>query len=189
MDELSACTGVQRFVLMGICTGASASFGTALVDSRVAGAALINLRTLRLGSEDRVSQRALHIAEARRVLGLRLPLDLVTRAVGVRKSISVALDLLRDVPRQNVLRAEIGRLREKIHLLTDRRVPLLFVCSPWDSALCYQRLLFASGTSAEEWAGMVTTEIIPAADHIFSTLTSQAHLLQVIGDWLGRAEW
>jgi hypothetical protein len=189
MDQLSGHTGVRKFILTGICTGASVSFGTALVDSRVAGAALINLRALQLGSEDLVAWRALHIAEARRVLGPGLPLDLATRAVGVRKAIRVALDLVRDLPRQKEIAEEAGRLRQKIRLLADRRAPLLFVCSPWDGALYYHRLLLGGETSADAWGGMVTTGIIPASDHTFSTLAAQQRLLKVLGDWLGRCGW
>ena len=42
MDYLSATRSHQRFVLMGICSGAKASFKTACCDPRVIGAVLIN---------------------------------------------------------------------------------------------------------------------------------------------------
>ena len=42
MDLLAEIRGVDRFVLMGICSGAANSFKTACLDSRVVGAVLIN---------------------------------------------------------------------------------------------------------------------------------------------------
>ena len=44
LDQLARLWGVERFVLMGICSGASVSFVSMTEDPRVAGAALINPR-------------------------------------------------------------------------------------------------------------------------------------------------
>ncbi|MCH7653577.1 MAG: alpha/beta fold hydrolase, partial [Chloroflexi bacterium] len=45
MDYLEATRGVRRFILMGICSGAVASFEAAEADERVVGAVLMNPRS------------------------------------------------------------------------------------------------------------------------------------------------
>jgi pimeloyl-ACP methyl ester carboxylesterase len=187
MDRLSAMAGVQRFILTGICTGASVALGTALRDSRVAGAILINLRAADLGSEDLVSQRALHLSEARRIFGFHLPLDLIARRVGVGKSVRVVLDLLRDIPGRGRVAAQARLIQAKLRIPADRGVPLLMVCSRWDSAFRYRRLLFGEATAGGGEG--ITAETIEDADHTFSTLASQALLLGAIRRWLAQRRW
>ncbi len=43
MDAVQAQTGIERFVLAGICSGAALSYKTALVDARVAACAMIDI--------------------------------------------------------------------------------------------------------------------------------------------------
>jgi pimeloyl-ACP methyl ester carboxylesterase len=184
LDYLGAGTGIRHFVLMGICAGASIAFRAAIVDRRIRGLVLINVRTLDIGSEDRLSLHTRHWADSQDLLRPRLLVDLARRKVGVRRTLKVLGSRIADQTRREALAKEADRLSEKVCSLTGREVALLLVSSFGDSAFEYQRLLFDGRRQCASCRELLIREVLHGADHTFTPLSAQERLSGIILAWL-----
>jgi pimeloyl-ACP methyl ester carboxylesterase len=195
MDYLAVEMGIERFVLMGICSGATTSFATACRDPRVVGAVLINARshlhdTANERLDSHLRQRALARHYWRIALSSSFSRKNVARALtgkaDYRRIVPAMFAPLRwslfarrrDVaPGTNTLAAELDRLN-------GRGVRLLHVYSEGDEGLDYIHVIL--GDRLRNWhaRGLLQIEIIPGANHTFSLLWSQEHLLDIIRRWI-----
>jgi pimeloyl-ACP methyl ester carboxylesterase len=190
MDWLGATRGFQRFILAGLCSGATAAFQTALVDSRVAGAVIMNARGRPTGTRD--SLRA-YTRKFRRYYWKMLLSNPRSGMKAVRRGMSQdTLGQRWDGWKQRW--RERGQARpqanprrpHRIPLLIGRGVNLLFVYSQADVGLDYFHVGLGDALDGLLSTGHLQIEVIPETDHVFTLLPSQEHLLEVVGRWAER---
>ncbi len=187
MDQMAERWGLDRFVLAGICSGASVSFKVASEDRRVAGAVLINPRSYSPSREldEHLTQRGLaryYIATASR--DPRRWRRLLTPA-GWRKLLSVAGSQIRQVfERGRLLEQESRRVAGEIRALNERGQRLLFLFSEGDAGLDLLQLIL--GRRYEELGdeGPTRRVIVPRSDHTFTLDRSQQRLHSLVEEFL-----
>jgi dienelactone hydrolase len=185
MDYLEAAKGIQRFILLGGCSGAAVSLNTAGCDPRVAAALLINFpAAVPEGGEpnaatmnrtaahyywnfalfDPQSWRKLFTGKSNYQRLFRSLSFLVSRRLGLRRN---------EVSQSNPLQATLRHA-------ADRGGQITFLLSQGDPGL--DDLREAGGRELKQLQARrkVAVETIPGADHTFSALQDQQRLLDVI---------
>jgi pimeloyl-ACP methyl ester carboxylesterase len=174
MDYLSATRGIERFHLVGISSGAMASYRTAGRDRRVIGATLINpasygeeLRSYAKArrywkhafSDPKRWLKALTGKAHYRIVGPRLRSMFSSR----RKALSVANGIAAD-----------------FRSLLERRVDLRLVYSQGDLGLDCLDVILGKELRLLTKGGKLKLEVIPQADHTCTLLESQELLVKVV---------
>ena len=193
MNYVSAARGIERFLLIGICSGAVISFRTACCDPRVVGAILINARGHLHGNNDESSSYIRNRAIARYYW--RMAFFSSFSAKSWLRAIKGKVDypsILR-VIMSSQLRSLFGWKRKvssgvnhgaaDVRLLTERGVSLLHVYAEGDEGLDYLHVIL--GNNLQEWSasGQLRVEIIQGVNHTFTPLWSQEHLLNIVQNW------
>jgi pimeloyl-ACP methyl ester carboxylesterase len=179
MNHLGANRGSDRFVLMGVCSGAAFSAGIALADSRVVGVVLINAR----GYEGRTSVKLRAYARKFRRHYWRMVLRRPGSAVHALRGSRAVSPLPLDPSPANGRRHAAG---STLASLTSRGVPTLIVYSDSDIGLDYLRVTQEAQLRESLASSLAELEIIPEADHVFTLLASQERLIATVSDWLTR---
>lgn len=187
MDSLAASHGVERFLLVGLCSGAVTAFRVALEDERVAGLVSINGQGLdasldwntfvkNRGWARNYWSRSLWRADSwKRALTGRIQ---YRRLVGVLGR--AVLHKLR--PAKDVTEIT-DRLGEQLAELVARDVHMLVVLSAGDHAEDYFDVV-AGGRLAElKSSGCFRVETVEGTDHTFSLMANQADLHRIVGGW------
>jgi len=84
--------------------------------------------------------------------------------------------------------SKVNNFATDLRLLTERDVRLLLVYSEWDPGLDYLHVILGDKIHELSLDGKLKVEIIPQADHIFTPLWSQEHLLRAVQNW-ALASW
>jgi len=194
MDYLSAVRGAERFILIGICSGAVMSFVTACCDHRVTGVVVINARDylhdVNGESNSYINSRALarhywRIA-FRSSFRSKNWLKAATLAFDYRGVIGVMGSQLRGLfarGRRRKVSPGVDNGRARLLALVERGVRLFLVYSEGDEGLDYLHVTLGNELWALSALGKVRVEIIQGANHTFTLLWSQEHLLKVVHDW------
>lgn len=187
LNRLQEKFGIERFVLLGICSGAVVSFRTALADDRVAGAVLINPQGLGGGSDWNVYVRSK--GRARRLLrdnllALRSWRRALTGQSDYRLVMSVVMRRLRSWrgPGPAVAGA-IRELAADFERLRDRGVRLLLSCSEDDEALDYLREILGPDLRRME-SRSLSMQMLPLGDHSLTMKKTQEMFLGSIQPWV-----
>jgi pimeloyl-ACP methyl ester carboxylesterase len=195
MSHVSTLRGIKRFVLMGICSGATVSFRTACRDPRVAGVVLINARGHLHDANDRSDAYIRNHTLARHYM--RLALFSSFRAKNWMKAITGKVDYLDVIKRltagsrigslfahKGKVTGEAGRVAGDLRSLSERKVRLLNIYSEGDEGLDYLHVIL--GDKLTEWraSGSLRLEMIEGANHTFTLIWSQEHLLKVLRGWM-----
>jgi pimeloyl-ACP methyl ester carboxylesterase len=174
MDALEAELGSERFVLMGLCTGAFNAFRAALVDDRVVGAVLLDgyaYPTLRSRFEHyrtRVFQLDRWIGYVRRRLGLA--------GDGGAPGEDLVVFENEVVPRD--------RFAAELAALIERDVALLMVFTGMGPlAFTYERQMHAAFPEID-LDRTVQVEYHPNADHTFTLPGNRERLMATIENWM-----
>ena len=199
MDYLHAVRGSERFVLMGVCSGANASFRTACGDPRVVGVVLINA-----WGHLHTTSEALNASLRHRVLARhywRIAFSSPFRAKNWAKAMTGHVDYqglvkaILSLPRrslfapQNHASSETQRAAAVVRSLLERDVRLLHVYSEGDKGLDYFRIMLGDeGRHVRCASDKMKLEIVYGVDHTFTLLWSQERLLQIIRQW-AQATW
>lgn len=181
MSFLQATKGINRFILLGGCSGAAVSLETARADRRAIGAIMINFPA-RVDEGGEASDRKdghyyfnfalLNVKSWRNLLAGQSDYWRIGRAVARRlKDSLVGQEDLSDSDR---------RLRTILRELVERDVFLTFVCSKGDPL--FRDLREAGGPDLKglRAEGKVTCDVIPRSDHTFSALCDQERLVDAI---------
>ncbi len=181
MRFLQTTRGINRFILLGGCSGAVVSLETARSDRRVIGAILINYPA-RVDEEEQTSSSSdghyyWHFA----VLSLKSWRKFLTGQSDYQKmGRALAHGLRRKfIDRGRVLEQD-QRFRTMLRELVDRGAHLTFVCSKGDSLL--GDLREAGGNDLKQLCAQskVACEVISRSDHTFSSLEDQERLVEAI---------
>jgi pimeloyl-ACP methyl ester carboxylesterase len=205
MTYLTKATGVERFLLMGHCSGAGFSFVTACKDPRVTAAVLMNPQG---GNEewtayDRSRKLAQYYANYYGKAALFDPQRWLKLLAGKSDYRSIARNVFQimiwnrisalifrfkkvSLGHRDLLQStgQTIRLDRDLRLLAERDVRLLFVYSEGNSGLDYIRAAFGSELDRLLAANKLTLEVIPQSDHLFTLLDSQQRVLEVLQGWI-----
>ena len=181
MDAIGAELGVERFVLLGLCSGAVHGHHIATADARIVGAIMLDgyvFHTVR----SRVTWSMLRLLPVR---------SLPTRALrwGRRRLWASRLPVpareedgfIPPWPPTSQVEADLRQLR-------SRGVALLLVFSGEWASYCYEGQMNAAYRSVQY--GELLTEVrIPTAEHLYFTRPERDALLDKLQCWLAEQPW
>jgi pimeloyl-ACP methyl ester carboxylesterase len=192
MTYLGATRGVERFIVIGICSGAAMSLKTALADPRVVGAVSVNNHAYLQGLDERSSAALKNRARARHYWRIAFSssfsaqrwLKAITGKVKYRRLVGVLSLRWRDLFVRNgkKVSAASGLLTD-LRLLAGRGVCVLLVHSEGDESLDHLTTILGNEGREKSASGLFQLEIIPGANHNLTLLWSQKALLKLIQDW------
>jgi pimeloyl-ACP methyl ester carboxylesterase len=201
MTYLQETRGIERFLLIGHCSGAGFSFLTACEDPRVSGIILINIQGQ---SEEWVEydKRRKLTQYYTNYYGRTALFDHRKWSRFLRGDVdylSIGRNVLRDVilnrisaltfrfkqatvPNQTSpqLPGEEIDLAGSLDFLVERNVSLHFIYSEGSTGIDYIRTVFGKEFDHLLAAEKVKMEIIPESDHLFTLIESQKHLLEKV---------
>jgi pimeloyl-ACP methyl ester carboxylesterase len=183
MDLLQQSLGVEKFVLMGICSGAINSIHAAMLEPRVVGAIAID------GPAHPTPGYYLR-RYARRIVSVQSWANLLARSNPFRRR-----DARPAVRRANDEFAHLygdmslpsrGDAEQHLRGILDRGVQLLFIYTGSWSLYNYEHQ-FRDAFPALMKRGLVRVIYVPDADHTFTRLHHQQRLLDIVGTWMVEA--
>jgi pimeloyl-ACP methyl ester carboxylesterase len=180
MDHLAA-SGMKRFVLVGLCSGARHAHYIATADERVVGAVLLDgysfptLRSNATKLRERFEDPIAVLLSARRLIARLISGRTVTMPMVVPREEDGAAFFPRDPTR-----AEMAR---HLALLARRRVGLLCVYSGEWRTYSYEGQL-KDAFPELPLASLLVERIFPTADHLYFTQPERAQLLSTVIGWL-----
>jgi hypothetical protein len=191
MNHLSAAKGIERFILIGIHSGAMNSLKAACNDPRVLGVILIN--TTGYGGKALNSYVTNYrLARIYREIGwssLRGWLRIITGKSNYRNMLRVVGFHLRRAftrDRKAIPKTHDGTpdLRTDLCLLARRGAHLLLIHSRGDPSLDYLQAIPDDEIRGPRSRGTLRVEIIPQADPTLTLLRTQEHLCGIVQDWV-----
>lgn len=195
MDWLHRLRGVERFMVIGICSGAAVSFATACRDSRIVGVLLINPAAVHLHeSTDEPDPTIAKRAMSRHFWQIALFSSF--RAQNFFRMLTGRVDYLKVLKGMNGFSlanlfqnssksaSAAAAFESKLRMLRDRGVRPCYFFAEGDEGLDYLNTL--CGARLADWCGekgLMTMEIIAGANHTFTMLWSQQALLAKVENW------
>jgi alpha-beta hydrolase superfamily lysophospholipase len=198
IDWMTAHAGIERVVLLGRCSGGYPALISAVADTRVAASIMINVRKLHWEPDEDILKAILEPVEPietyrqnmrstrqfKRILAGELKLSTILRKVS-KTLLAVAArklsPLLGDRSRHN----RITRIvRERLQVLTARRVPVALMFSEGDPGL--HDLYSWAGADASKLAAYPNVEVhvIAGADHNLTPIPVRVHTTEIINHFL-----
>lgn len=181
MSFLQAKTNINRFILIGGCSGAAVSLQTARFNRRAVGAVLINFPARADEEEQGNHRRDGHYYWSFALLSLKSWHKLLTGRSDYRRiGRALAQGMKRKLIERSGISASDVRFRSALRELADRGVQLTFICSKGDSLL--GDLREAGGRDLKQLCAQakVRCEVIPKSDHTFSSLHDHERLVAAI---------
>lgn len=192
MNHLAVTRGRDRFILMGICSGAGIALQTAQIDARVVAVAPINCRGYLTGpgADVQIRNRALlrhywriafrssfQLNSCLKALTGKMDYGRLARTAGAALRRLVSTGKNRPVPPVE------DRFRSDVRSLLDRGAHLLFVHAEGDEGLDFIQMALAN--EIEQWSRSKPfgLKIIAGANHTFALLWTQERLLRILCEW------
>lgn len=188
MRYLSSIRDIERFILMGVCSGANIAFKSASCDPHVVGAIGINgsyydsitLEGLNQHIKNSIQSRYYY----RHLLDYRSWRRVLTGKTDLRNVIRFLINKAGGLLFQKVnITIKTDPLAEW-NTLAERGVEMLLVNSEGSVALDTFRLLSAKRLGGLEASGKLTIKIIESTDHVFTLLWSQNTLVDIVNQWI-----
>jgi alpha-beta hydrolase superfamily lysophospholipase len=187
MDAVHESRGIDRFVLIGLCSGAVTAFDTAGVDDRVVGVVMINPQGFDLSPE--WNNYVINRGDARRYWTQSL-----FSATSWWKAITGRMDYKRLVgvlwrqvsgagAAKQIVSSVVSRVGADLEKLMRREVRTLLVCSEGDDGIEYMNVILQQDVRAMTSAAHLSVEILPGADHSLTLLDGQRRVVDVIREW------
>lgn len=187
MDALQAACAVQRFVLVGLCSGAEIAFKTALEDPRVHALVLINApRFLEEPSAELVLQ--LEERQAARYywrVALRNPRSwwkAVRGRADLRAMTRAALGRMSARPASKSAANDSADARA-FRTLVQRGTKIHLVLSEGDWGQDYLDAILGADFGAGSSPGGIQRTVVPVCDHLLTPLASQRALVADVERW------
>jgi pimeloyl-ACP methyl ester carboxylesterase len=193
LAHLREARGAERFVLVGLCSGAFSSFRTAVVDSDVVGAMLINLATLFWTRDVTLRTQTAYLRESlfrrdrwREVVHGRVNVFRVSAVLGrtLGTAATRRAKRLRHSRDASPLDSVGEAIEQSLAQLEERSVPLLFAYAGDDPGIGYLERHLGRGIEALLARRNVRVEIVPGAGHTFTPLWSQDVLRDLLDEHL-----
>jgi pimeloyl-ACP methyl ester carboxylesterase len=192
MDVLGERYGIDRFVLVGLCSGAYLSFRTAIEDPRVAGQVLFNTHTFAWKEGDPVKPTLSRRYYAESLADRRVWVRVLRGEVNFRFIANVFLTGLRKeaTTRLQPLRARLRgepeppSVRSEFEKLSARGVESLLVFSTIDGGLDMLASHFGQGARKMRRYPSFAIEIVDGVDHVFTQVASQRILSGILTKYM-----
>jgi pimeloyl-ACP methyl ester carboxylesterase len=191
MDALARETGVQRFVLVGLCAGTLTAFRTALQDERVSGLVLLSplLEDPATIPDDVVAEtlerKIAHDYSTRKIRDPSSWLKLLRGGANYANIARVATATLRrPFVRSVPPRPGVTEALERIDRLARRRLEALLVFSEGTGVYQYYRSTLERPLARLEHADRVRVETLASSDHNFTALANQQAVQTLVIEWL-----
>jgi len=188
LSWLSHETGAQRFVLVGLCSGADIAFSAAAHDPRVSGIVMMNPRTFcvhDLGMVESFKGARWYQDSMKRkdswLKLLRGEVDLVrvARAVAPKAARMIGRKM-----RRLVAHGEDHSVPAQLRALCERGLDVFLVVAPHDPGIDYVDANFASGMRALGMVPGFERATIDGTDHTFTALWAQRRVAELITEHL-----
>lgn len=207
MDYLTRVKGCQRFLLSGHCGGAWMSFKMAAEDERVMAAILINPmgqgdawsaydRNRKLAqfytnyySKNALSDSQRWLKFFKGQVDYRSVIRNLFQNILWNKVSALAFQVKLAFKKNEKPQLPSGEMdpAKSLALMAERGVKLLFIYNEGSSGLAFARTLLRPEFDRLLAAKKIQLAIVPEADHLFTLLASQDHLLKLIHEWLQEA--
>lgn len=190
MHYMRAARGAERFVLVGLCSGADIAFQTAGCNACIVGVVLLNAQGYRLGADEAVRTYILHRRDTRYYwqVALRNPTSWLKACMGkvdYRSILHVLGGQLRSLcARQPQVASGSHQVAADMRSLLARGVHMLLVYSASEPSLDYLHMVLGAAKPAWHTNSKWRLEVMQQTDHIFTPLWAQEHLLHLLGEWL-----
>lgn len=182
MSFLQATRDINRFILLGGCSGAAVSLETARSDRRAIGAILINLPArLEEQEEETIVRNDRYYYWNFALVSLASWRKLLTGQSNYRK---IGQALSQAIKRHFIGKKQASdsdvRFRAMLREVADQDVQLTFICAEGDPRL--GDLREAGGRELKRFCAQdkVALDVIPRSDHTFSSLYDQERLVDLI---------
>ena len=188
MDGLAKERGVDRFVLMGLCSGAETAFRVACEDPRVAGAVMINAQGF-----DADEQWIQHAHNLNWIRHYRTESAgsagswkrLLTGRVNYRRLLRV---LSHHLTGRIAGRGRVDEIAERLagqwRDLVERGVGLLAIYSQRDPGLDYLDLILDRDRDRPTLEAAIRKEVVAHSDHTFTMMRHQQQVADAVDDWI-----
>lgn len=192
MDSLQQSHGINRFVLIGLCSGAVTAFEAAVVDSRVVGAVMINPQ----GFDDDAAWNAY---VQNRGYARRYWKQSLFSATSWWHALTGRVDyrrLLRVLWRQaagaggadaRAVKSVVSRVGSDLRKLLARDARVLLLCSEGDDGIEYMNVIVGEDINAMSGVLGPDVRILPDADHSFTLRQSQSRVVAAVHEWAATA--
>ncbi|MGA1865094.1 MAG: alpha/beta fold hydrolase [bacterium] len=189
MDWLAKTYNVDRFCLIGLCSGARTSFSVACCDSRVVGAVFLNPRGL-AGSIDWIMyvENRWQIRELlTKFFTPRGFWKTFTGKAPYLRAIKVVRNQFKNLfKRHKDVASEGSEISQSLNSLIERKFRLLWISSEWDASQEYFKLITDGDSKNLRSHELISFSIITDTNHTFDTLQAQEQVLSIIEAWAVR---
>ena len=177
MDYLQRRRGFDRFVLVGLCSGADVGFETAVVDSRVVGLGQIDAYAY-----PTFKHQLVHYGP--RMLRWSSWAGWIKRKAGIGSDAAVEEDVSEEAAMPEYVRVFPPKdvVQEKLRILADRRVEQYYVYTGGQEEYNYEKQ-FEDSHRAVDFRGTLQVDFLPEADHIITGLADQRRLIRSVDAW------
>jgi pimeloyl-ACP methyl ester carboxylesterase len=188
MSHLSSARDIERFILIGVCSGANVAFKAACCDHRVVGTIGINGSYYDSITIEGLSQHIKSSIQGRYYYKHLLDYKSWWRIMTGKSNLSSIIRFLLRKVRNLLFRKENIPVKTdpliEWNSLAKQQVDMLLVYSEGSVALDTYRLLLAKHLSGLEASGKLRIEIVEYTDHVFTLLWSQNTILDTIDQWI-----
>ncbi len=187
MDYLNSARNIEKFILIGICSGANVAFKTACRDPRVLGLVGINgfyLDGQEHGKLERFIEQSVRSRYYRKhLLNFRSWWRVLTGESNLQSIIRFLLTKTKNLlTRIEQVVSKISSSQEW-NLLAEHGTDIFLIYSEGSSALDAFRLTIERNLSELESPRNLGVEVIKHSDHVFTLLWSQSFLVHLIQQW------
>jgi pimeloyl-ACP methyl ester carboxylesterase len=187
MDFLIQARGKASFIVIGLCSGASASFQTAVEDHRVVGAILINVPTPGTPAGEELENASVYLRKS--LFSARSWINFFFGQSNYRGVFNAFKGRIKNyLLRQSLAESEseeiVTFLRTAFHKFTSRKQHLLIISSGLDVGVDYLRQIVGTELKMFQDSGLLQLKNFPDADHTFTPLESQKRLFAAIQEWI-----
>jgi len=186
MDYLQQHRGVECFIPIGACAGASGAFLVAEEDSRVVAAVLINPL---VPQSDQTSQvKAFDYYSKRAIFNKLSWLKLLTfrsdfRTIGKAVSLRIRRMLIPNYMKSRESKFVVDRIKQAFQSFIDRKVNLLIISTENEIGNKYLIEILGDSYHAMKGVGLLKTDMLPETDHNITPLKSQSKVIETISEW------
>jgi len=182
LDYLQEKHSINKFVLLGWCSGALNAVKTAVFDERVIGTILINLRARHM--------RRYFLRNY--FFNKQNILRILSKGVNPKFVAKKLINLARKSSAQSVssIHANEGDFfidAKDLQSLIQKDIKSLIICSQWDPSADYMYSLLKKIYAETKNSSVISAVVVPGANHMFNQLQHQQMLIDKISTWLNNS--
>jgi hypothetical protein len=186
MDYLQQHRGVEHFIPIGACAGASAAFLVAESDSRVVAAVLVN--PLVPQSDQTAHMRAFSYYSKRAISNRISWFKFFTfrsdfRTISKALSLRIRRMFIPNYMKNTESAVVVDRVKQAFQSFIDRSVNLLIISSENEIGNVYLQEILGDRYFDMKGAGLLKTDLLPETDHNITPLKSQGKVIEILPEW------